>query len=217
LASPESASSLVEYYRRRAGEYEAIYAKPERQADLAVLHGTIPGRLSGRRVLEVACGTGYWTTGIAATAASVVATDLAEETMDLAQRKHYSFKNVTFRKEDAYRLPAVLGSFSGAFAGFLWSHIPRERLREFLDSLHARLEPGARVLVVDNTYVEGASTPLAAPDAAGNTWQERTLADGSRHRVLKNFPARGELEGLLPPSLAVTTLQYYWLAEYQLP
>jgi SAM-dependent methyltransferase len=210
-----ASSDLVEYYRRRAGEYEAIYAKPERQEDLAHLKRVIPQRLRGRRVLEVACGTGYWTAGIAAAAASVTATDLADEPMQIARNKTYPENKVLFRKEDAYRLPADLGRFDGAFVGFLWSHVPRERLGEFVASLYARLDAGARVLIVDNTYVGGASTPLSAPDAAGNTYQERALADGSRFRVLKNFPAAGELEAHLPGAVSVTTLKYYWLAETQ--
>jgi len=41
-------AELIAYYRRRAGEYEAIYAKPERQADLAILRKQIPERLGGR-------------------------------------------------------------------------------------------------------------------------------------------------------------------------
>jgi len=209
-----ASSDLVEYYRRRAGEYEAIYARPERQADLAHLKSVIAQRLRARRVLEVACGTGYWTTGIAAAAASVVATDLADEPMQIARNKAYA-KEVLFRKEDAYRLPSDLGRFDGAFVGFLWSHIPRERLGEFVGSLHARLDAGARVLILDNTYVGGSSTPLSAPDAAGNTTQERTLADGSRFRLLKNYPAPGELEAHLPGAVSVTTLKYYWLAETQ--
>src|SRR5262249_37643066 len=85
LSSPE----LVEYYRRRASEYEAIYAKPERQADLAVLREAIPSKLRGARVLEIACGTGYWTQLVAEVAPEVVATDLAEEPMEIAQSKAY--------------------------------------------------------------------------------------------------------------------------------
>ncbi|HEY6168738.1 MAG TPA: class I SAM-dependent methyltransferase, partial [Verrucomicrobiae bacterium] len=52
---------LAEYYARRAGEYERIYAKPERQADLAALRARLAEAFRGRRVLEIACGTGYWT------------------------------------------------------------------------------------------------------------------------------------------------------------
>jgi uncharacterized protein YbcI len=48
LASGE----LIDYYQRRAREYEAIYAKPERQADLAVLRQEVAERLTGRRVLS---------------------------------------------------------------------------------------------------------------------------------------------------------------------
>ena len=99
---------------------------------------------------------------------------------------------------------------------FWWSHIPRQRIAEFLASLHRRLEPGARVVLVDNLFVEGASTPISEIDSQGNTYQLRRLGDGSQVRVLKNFPSEGELRSVLPATLNVEPLQYYWLAEYRL-
>lgn len=212
-------SELIEYYRRRAAEYEAIYAKPERQADLAKLRGLIPARLADARVLEVACGTGYWTTQIAEVAASVVATDMAEETLRIAAAKPLPAGRVHFAIADAYALPQSLGRFDAAFAGFWWSHVPRSKIRAFLDSLHARLEPGARVMLLDNRYVEGSSTPLAGFDAEGNTFQMRMLADGSAVRVMKNFPAEDDLRGALAPFAADfehVALPHYWLAAYTL-
>jgi ubiquinone/menaquinone biosynthesis C-methylase UbiE len=210
LKSPE----LVDYYRRRAAEYEAIYAKSERQADLALLRERIPAMLQGARVLEVACGTGYWTQLIAGVAAEVVATDLAEETMQIARSKTYS-GNPTFSIADAYALPESLGHFDAALAVFWWSHIPRQRIAEFLASLHQRLEPGARVVLMDNLYVEGSSTAISEIDSHGNTYQLRRLGDGGEVRVLKNFPTDAELRSQLPSSLKVELLEYYWLADYQ--
>jgi len=215
LASAE----LVDYYRRRAGEYEAIYAKPERQADLARLRQRIPQRLAGRRVLEVACGTGYWTVLVARTATSIVATDLAEEPMRIAQSKDYAGRDVRFELADAYALASALGTFDGALAIFWWSHIPLSRIDAFLGSLHARLESGARVVMMDNRYIDGSSTPLAERDAEGNTYQRRRLADGSENRVLKNFPAEADLRASLAPharAFRYEVLEYYWLAEYEL-
>ena len=215
MASPE----LVDYYRRRAREYEAIYAKPERQADLAVLRQAVPERLAGRRVLEIACGTGYWTTLVAARAASIVATDMADEPMAIARSKAYPPGRVRFEKADAYDLPAALGRFDGALAMFWWSHIPLKQVGRFLASLHARLEPGARVVLFDNLYIDGSSTPIAERDAEGNTYQLRALADGSENRVLKNFPSEKDLRAALAPHAARFTyraLEYYWLLEYEL-
>jgi demethylmenaquinone methyltransferase/2-methoxy-6-polyprenyl-1,4-benzoquinol methylase len=207
-------ADLAEYYRRRAAEYEAVYAKPERQADLASLREEIPARLRGARVLEIACGTGYWTELISRAASSLAATDVAEEPMRIAQAKSYS-GSVTFLAADAYALPEALGKFDAAFAGFWWSHVPRERIGEFLGSLHARLEPGARVLFLDNRYVEGSSTPIVGLDAAGNSYQLRRLADGAEFRVLKNFPSEEELRACLGRSLMLKNFQHYWLAEYR--
>ncbi len=212
-------SELVAYYRRRAGEYEAIYAKPERQADLAVLRRDVPQRLAGRRVLEIACGTGYWTTLVAPLAASVVATDMAEEPMAIAQTKTYPPERVRFLVADAYQLGDDLGRFDAALAMFWWSHIPLAEIGKFLASLHRRLERGARVVLMDNLYVDGSSTPIAERDAAGNTYQLRPLADGTENRVLKNFPSERDLRAALRPHAArfsYRALEYYWLAEYEL-
>jgi len=212
-------SELVEYYRRRAGEYEAIYAKPERQADLAVLRKEVPQRLAGRRVLEIACGTGYWTTLVAPLAASIVATDMAEEPMAIAQAKAYPPGRVRFAAADAYQLGADLGRFDAALAMFWWSHVPLSDIGKFLASLHRRLERGARVVMMDNLYIDASSTPIAERDAEGNTYQLRPLADGTENRVLKNFPSESDLRSVLTPharAFVYRPLEYYWLAEYEL-
>jgi 2-polyprenyl-3-methyl-5-hydroxy-6-metoxy-1,4-benzoquinol methylase len=205
---------LVEYYRRRAAEYEAIYAKPERQGDLALLRERIPAKLRGARVLEIACGTGYWTQLVAGVAAQVVAIDLAEEPMRIARSKTYS-GNPIFSTADAYALPESLGRFDAALAVFWWSHIPRQRIGEFLASLHRRLEPGAKVVLMDNRYVEGSSSAISEIDVHGNSYQLRRLGDGSQVRVLKNFPAETELRLQLPAPLSYEALEYYWLAQYR--
>jgi demethylmenaquinone methyltransferase/2-methoxy-6-polyprenyl-1,4-benzoquinol methylase len=207
------------YYARRAAEYEKIYDKPERQADLARMRVDVPALFRGERVLEVACGTGYWTPLIAAEAQSVLALDTADETLQIARAKRYEKGNVRFQQGDAYALAAWPERFSACFAGFWWSHIPLQKVDPFLDQLHARLAPGARVAFLDNRYVEGSSTPLARRDAAGNTYQSRRLADGTTHEVLKNFPDPRQLEARLARTgtgVQVTLYQYYWLASYRI-
>ena len=106
------------YYAQRAAEYESVYAKPERQADLARMRHDIPALFTGERVLEIACGTGYWTPLIAAQAQSVVALDYNEETLAIARTKKYHRANVQFMRGDAYALPDWKEKFSGCYAGF---------------------------------------------------------------------------------------------------
>jgi ubiquinone/menaquinone biosynthesis C-methylase UbiE len=211
--------TLQTYYARRAAEYEKIYHKPERQSDLARLRTDLPALFDGERVLELACGTGYWTPLIAARAESVVAVDYNEETLQLARTKPYPKKNVTFQQADAYDLPAWPQKFSACFAGFWWSHVPLSRLDGFLDGMKARLTPGARVAFLDNRYVAGSSTPISRRDAEGNGYQQRRLDDGTSHEVLKNFPTAREMEkrlGRHGSEVRFTNYQYYWVATYRI-
>ena len=210
-------STLPAYYAARAAEYERVYAKPERQPDLARLRALIPARLAGRSVLEIACGTGYWTELIAPAARRVLGIDINPETLEIARAKRYPPNHVTFEAIDVQAALARYRGFDAAFAGFWWSHIPRQERRAFVESLSAALAPGAIVLVLDNSYVEGSSTPISETDADRNTYQRRRLDDGSEHRVLKNFPAEAELRGELAGVAArveYTALEYYWLLEF---
>ncbi|MSQ63051.1 MAG: class I SAM-dependent methyltransferase [Betaproteobacteria bacterium] len=93
--------TLAAYYARRAAEYERIYAKPERQADLGALRARFGKLFAGKRVLELACGTGYWTDVFAAQAAQVTALDLNDEVLEIARLKKNAGK-VTFVRGSAY-------------------------------------------------------------------------------------------------------------------
>jgi ubiquinone/menaquinone biosynthesis C-methylase UbiE len=211
--------TLESYYARRAAEYEKIFRKPERQADLARLRTDLPALFKGERVLEIACGTGYWTPLIAAQAESVLALDYNEETLAIARSKEYLKPNVSFEQGDAYALPDWPRKFSACYAGFWWSHIPLARLDAFLAGLHRRLEAGARVTFMDNLYVEGSSTAISRWDGDGNTYQQRSLADGSSHEVLKNFPTAAEMQarlGRYGSEFRFTSYQYYWVATYRI-
>ena len=82
---PATPETMAAYYAQRAASYERVYAKPERQADLRAMEAQVAGAFVGRRVLEIACGTGWWTAHGAARAAHWLATDLNPETMALAR------------------------------------------------------------------------------------------------------------------------------------
>lgn len=211
-------ASLANYYSARAREYEQIYSKPERQPDIEQLQNLLPRHFAGRRVLEVACGTGYWTQFLIREANSIVGVDASDETLDIASEKAWPPGRVTFRTGDAYALPQDLGTFDAAFGGFWWSHIPARDRRTFLSSLDQRLNVGATVVLLDNLFVEGNSTPIAYRDADGNTYQRRRLNDGSKHIVLKNFPAEDELRkdvDAFGHNVQFTSLRYYWLLCYE--
>jgi len=210
---------LTDYYKNRAREYERVYEKSERQADLKRLGQTVGGVFAGLDVLEIACGTGFWTRFMSRAAKSIVATDVNDSVLDIARKKNYGNCPVRFVRADAYALEGIEPGFTGAFVGFWWSHVPRKKLGGFLRVLHSKLSPGALVAVMDNRYVAGSSTPLSRTDEDGNTYQIRQLDDGSRYEVLKNFPAGEEFIKAAGPGAVnceYTELDYYWLGTYRL-
>ncbi len=213
-----SQKELEIYYADRAAEYEEVYQKPERQESIAWLNARLRQTFAHRRVLEVACGTGFWTQTLAEVAESVVATDINREVLDIARQKPLG--NVTFLEEDAFSLAGVPAQeFTGGFSGFWWSHLPKPQIDLFLRAFHAKLEPGARVVFADNCYVEGSNHPVSRTDGDGNTYQQRVLGNGTQYEVLKNFPARQELEYAVAgygTGINYEASQYYWCLSYTL-
>ena len=83
--------------------------------------------LRGHTVLELACGTGYWTRLIAEVADKVVATDINPEMIAMAALRKLPADKVTLRVADAYDRPVVIGDYPAVFIGFWWSDVKREQ------------------------------------------------------------------------------------------
>ncbi|MET0518050.1 MAG: class I SAM-dependent methyltransferase, partial [Burkholderiaceae bacterium] len=153
---------MPQYYAQRAREYERIFDRPHRQPDIARLKTWLRAQFAGRRVLEVATGTGFWLPEATAEAQCWQCTDINPEVLDIARAKPLDFERVRFQLTDAYRLdlvaPGQPSPFDAAFAGLWFSHVPRSRQAEWLAQLHRQLQPGARVVLVDNRHVDGDST-----------------------------------------------------------
>ena len=153
------------------GKEQKSSSLKDRQSDLRKIEQWLPKVFLARTVLEVACGTGYWTQFIATSSASVVAVDSSLETLRVA-RTRVPHDKVHLLAGDAYSLPLSPATFDAGFAGFWWSHIPRSRISEFLHRFHAALVPGSKVVLLDNRFVAGIS------QAQGIIRFERTALHG---------------------------------------
>lgn len=182
---------MLDYYNKRLNEYEAIYAKPERQSDLQKLLARLQLDIKNRSVLELACGTGWWTRQLSLHASEWTATDADPGALEIIQ--HQSIQGL----RDTQLLNAYQPQFENpvdcVFAAHWYSHLKINECPAFFESVRKCLKPGGCLIMLDNKYVSGSSTPVSRTDEVGNTYQARPLKDGSSHEVLKNFPTQQQL------------------------
>ncbi len=177
----EVLADQVDYYRCRAGEYDAtaygdVAAFRARIARLvAVLEPT-------GSVLEIACGTGLWTEWLAGRADAIVAIDAAPEMAAIARERVRS-GNVKFEVADVFSWTTE-DRFDVIFFSAWLSHVPMCRFEQFWLTLRRLLVEDGRVLFVDEpidvrekeAYVPGMDEIV-----------DRRLNDGRAFRVVKNF------------------------------
>lgn len=205
---------LVSYYNQRAKEYEKVYQNPAEQDDLQKAEKNFQDLFADKTVLEIACGTGYWTERIAKTATSIFATDVNESVIEIAKERQK--ENITFAVADMFEF-STDKKFDGVFGGFIWSHILRQDLDKFLAKVKGFLKPNGTIVFIDGKAVAGTNHDLkniAKTDEFGNTFQTRKLENGTSHLVLKNFPTEEFLRKKLSKISAeidFTNLEYYWI------
>ena len=205
---------VARYYASSTQAADAALSRAERANDLSRVRDRIAQLVRGHAVLELACGTGYWTEVIAATAERVLATDILDEMIERAQRRRLPEGKVSFRRVDGLDLPEDLGAFSCVFIGFWWSHLKRDEQDALLAQLRARLGPDVTLILLDDAYVEGSSTTIARTDAQGNTYEIVATPDGERFELPKNYPADSALRKRLGGDvreIRIERLTYYWL------
>ncbi len=187
---------VTRYYTERASVYDVTAGYADSEAEK--LRGPIKKRFKeifrGHKVLEIACGTGYWTTVIGETAASVLGIDNNRPSLEQARKRCTHQPDVRFQFADAYTLEGVPGGFDAAFGHGWWSHIPKQNIRTFLTALHRKLIPGAVVLFNDQLPYNGF---YRKQDKGGNIIEQRILPNAHSFMIVKNFPSEDEIENAL--------------------
>jgi len=148
------------YYDHIADSYDqSIQLMPVRQFVEVPSVLRMLGDVRGQRVLDLACGTGFYSrTCKRAGAAEVMGVDLSSEMLRAAEEIEKATQlGITFRKADATQLPD-LGTFDVVLAVYLLHYAPS------LDALKAMCQGIARQLKPGGRLVSFVLNPNLAPD-----------------------------------------------------
>jgi len=172
------------YYAQRAAEYDdwwlgtGLFAQRDRPGwneEVATLVAMV-SRIPPVEVLDVACGTGFLTRHLRG---EVVALDQSTEMLAIAAERLHPPSRVVCG--EALPLPFLDGQFDLLFTSHLYGHLQAGEREQFLAE--------ARRVAADLLIVESALRNDVAPEG----WEERTLNDGSRHRIYKRHFRAEEL------------------------
>ena len=188
--------SMKTYYQQRASEYDEWFYRQGRydrgseanarwfaEAD-EVVAALEACSLTGD-VLELAPGTGIWTQRLIQTASTVTAGDASPEMIEINRAK-VNAERVTYQLVDLFTWKPER-TYDAVFFGFWLSHVPLERLDEFLQSVAMMLRPGGKVFFVVGRREQTSTAINHQLPAAESQVMTRILNDGRAFEIVKNF------------------------------
>ena len=208
----------IRYYAKQAVEYDLQYENPGFQNDLRTIKEMLTRTFKGKRVFEVACGTGRWTQYVAQVATAVFAIDANENMLEIARKLQYPHDTVTLVRADAYTMNLSSKRFNGGLAGFWISHVDLGRMDQFLKAFHSWLEAGAVVVLFDDMETSDRMSATSRTDKYGNRYEMRTLLNGERFEIIENFISREDLQNLIEgygTDLHFEKLETKWFLQYR--
>jgi demethylmenaquinone methyltransferase/2-methoxy-6-polyprenyl-1,4-benzoquinol methylase len=185
------------YYRARAAEYDEWFLRQGRYdrgpelrerwlREVEQIAAALSPVVQGAEVLELACGTGWWTQRLAALSRSVVAVDASPEVIAL-NRKRVKAGNVEYQLDDVFDW-APKTRFDVVFFSFWLSHVPPARFDAFWELVRRALKPDGRAFFIDSLLEDRAFLEDRP------TTVRRTLNDGREFDIVKVFYEPAELE-----------------------
>ena len=198
----------IAYYRARAGEYDQSMRElgrylsmggsvagrqgEEDEQEIATLLEVLERIRPFETVLELACGTGWWTQWLAQHARQVTAIDAAEEMLAL-NRERVNAANVHHVLADVFSWKPDR-RYDLVFFAFWLSHVPQDRFAEFWRVVGDSLAANSRVFFIDELGTD--ETRGMEKRLEGDTVL-RELEDGRQFRAVKVFYEPAELEAKL--------------------
>lgn len=205
---------MGEYYNARAPEYEQIYYRdiPARRKEIDNEAARLEKLSTDKTVIDLACGTGYWTEVLARRAKSVLAVDASQQMIDQAGEKKF-VAPVKLVQGDMFSAGEDQ-AYDLVSSGFWFSHQPKEDWQKFFDLLKRLVKPDGRIwLIENNPPAEGANQESIRTDEHGNNFKLRKLDDGREFVILKNYFEESELQEAFQSQFKIKRLtygEYYW-------
>ena len=156
-----SVEQITRYYSWRASNYDAgTTFEVEHHAE-ALRRANIQ---EGQHVLDVACGTGRGTVGLAQAvgdSGKVDALDLSEDMLEQARVKIKKLgltDRVHFKQGNARELPYPDETFDLVYNGYMFDLIPLDGFMPILQEMVRVLKPGGRLVLVNMSKPDGRKT-----------------------------------------------------------
>ena len=211
--------SMFRYYDERASEYEDAYVKgtgtasipdPEVfRAEAALLAGIVE-RFARGRIVDLACGTGYWLPYYAPQCSSITLVDQAARMLDECGKK-VAAVGVAGRTEiihgDVFSRSVGEHAYDCALVGFLLSHLTVDEEARFFELLPRALDSNGRFLILESAY-----SPERARFNAKVELQERHLNDGARFEIYKRYVDRDDIAAWAAKYRATIVLEHFGTA-----
>jgi len=199
VTDPAILAEQVEYYRKRAGEYDEWWFRTGRYdhgeelnaawiADAHEVESALASFLDARkpaRAVELACGTGIFTRWVAPRVGELLALDASPEVQAI-NRARVGAPNVRYEVADLFAW-APEARYDLVFMSFWLSHVPDDRFDALWRKVRAALAPGGSAYVIDSGWdMTSTARNHTRPDREAGI-AERKLNDGSGYRIVKVF------------------------------
>jgi SAM-dependent methyltransferase len=139
----------------------------------------------GMTVLELGCGTGYFTRELSRSGADIFAIDVSPELLEIA-RANYSAPNVHYQTENAYALSYSDAAFDSVVGSSVLHHLEVE---EALRNIYRVLKPGGTIFFTEPNML---NPQIAAQKNV--PWIKRKLGDSPDETAFFRWRLRCLLE-----------------------
>lgn len=210
-SSDELLAGQIAYYRQRAAEYDEWFLRQGRydngeQSNARwfdevrlvsdVLDNTIKVG-TGERILELACGTGFWTEQLCRFGAEITAVDASSEMIALNRDRVAAINapQPSYVQADLFDWsPEEETAFDLVFFSFWLSHVPPDRFDAFWALVRRCLRPRGHCFFIDSLRSSTGSARDQIFRPPTEFAQPRSLNDGRRFEVVKIYYQPAELQ-----------------------
>jgi ubiquinone/menaquinone biosynthesis C-methylase UbiE len=194
---------ISEYYNERAKEYEELYkyggvpasiSDPESYKNEAKIISKLLNKFIKAKIVDIACGTGYWLPYYAPNCQEIVLIDQSQKMLDECKKKIEGLgvnKKCELICDDFFNCEFEENEFDISLIGFFLSHCNDEQEELFFNKIKKMLEVGGEMWFLDSSWNEERSKVRGKSGI-----QERKLSDGRRFEVYKKYFDENDVQAI---------------------